>query len=623
MKEAGATIDAGALDRMGSTIHHRGPDNFGATIYKNIGMSHNRLSLLDLSELANQPYENENYILGYNGEIYNYRELKKSLETDRGIKFLTTSDTEVLFHFLINYGIDACLKEIKGMFAFAFYDKQKAELFLARDRFGIKPLYYTSQGKDFYWASEVKVLAKALDLIPDPTKTLLSIGGLGERSKRNTLFKGLYSLEPGCYLRIDSNGDIQRKSYYNPLDDFDSDYYRELDKASSAAIVSEFERLFTGSIERTLVSDVPMGAFVSGGVDSSLIAAVARKKNPDIRLFTANVVGNLSEYEDARVVAEHIDSKLFEYRFEPEMFLRDWVETTYFYESPIVIHTNSVPFGNVAKLAHASGVKAVLTGEGADELFLGYPRLLTQRYNRFALFPDTILKSLYKLVPGLHEYLFPNGKHNLMNFVGNLAHNFESQRLDEDHGKFDSLDKRKRVEQKMTVKMLNEHLITLLHRNDRMGMMSSIEARFPFLDEAVVKFGINLPSKFKIGNSSRFHNYKHPFLIDKWIVRKLAEKYLPKRIVYKKKFGFGMIGHKHIKVKPDFFKNGWLADSLNLDNAALTHLVEQQDPYFIAKLASVEIFGRIFSRHEDRFSISQQVQRHVSLPGVMKHVSNL
>ena len=144
-------------------------------------------------------------------------------------------------------------------------------------------------------------------------------------------------------------------------------------------------------------------------------------------------------------------------------------------------------------------------------------------------------------------------------------------------------------------------------------MMRSIEARFPFLDEELLKFAINLPSRFKIGVSARFHNYKHPFLIDKWIVRKLAEKYLPNSIAYKKKFGFGMFGHKYVRLDNDFFRNGWLTQNLKLDSAALDHLVNAQDPYFVAKLASVEIFGRIFSLNEDHEEISAHVQRHASL----------
>ena len=616
LSEPGKRIDRTALESMGRILQHRGPDNFGLVIDGHVGMSHNRLSILDLSEMANQPYRNENYILSYNGEIYNYIALRNRLEDEFGIDFRTTSDTEVLFHSLANYGIETTLKEIRGMFAFAFYEKRTGVLTLARDRLGIKPLYYTKRAEDFYWASEMKVLAKHLGLSPHPTKTLFAIGGSGERSRRNTLFEGVHAVEPGSYVKVTQGLEITRHSYYSPIDEFDLNYYRDLNRLSRSEVVAEFGRLFAASVEGMMMSDAPMGGFVSGGVDSALIAATARQTHPDVQLFTANVVGSLSEYEDAASVSRHINAKLSQSRFEPDTFIRNWVEATYYYESPIVVHTNAVPLASVAKVARESGVKAVLTGEGADELFLGYPRLLTRRYNRLALFPDTLLKSIYKLVPGLHDYLFPASKHDLMGFVGSLAQNFEAERVAQYNGKLSGLDTRAQDEQKMTIQMLNEHLVTLLHRNDRMGMMNSIEARFPFLDEEVVKFGINLPSKFKIGVEPRFHDYKHPFLVDKWIVRNLAKKYLPKKLAFKKKFGFGMFGHKHVRLEKDFFKNGWLANSLKLDSPVLDHLIDTQDPYFVAKLASVEIFGRIFALNENLDNISDHVQTYAKLRDV-------
>ena len=609
----GSLVAPDLLRAIGDTMTHRGPDNFGFVVFEKIGMTHNRLSLLDLSAAANQPFQNSDYILSYNGEIYNFQAIRKRLENDYGIDFKTTSDTEVLFHSLINDGVEACLKEIKGMFAFAFYDKRKSELWLARDRMGIKPLYYIQHKGGFYWSSEIKALIGNLDVKLDPVKALFSIGGLGERSKENTLFRGLYSVKPGSFLKVDSTGKTRETIYYSALDDFDLDYYRELERQTPSEITDRFESLFVGSVERMLICDAPMGVFVSGGVDSSLIAAVARQRSPDVKLFTANVVGKFSEYADALEVSKHIGAELNESKFEPEMMLSDWADVTYYYESPIVVHTNAIPFARVARLARDMKVKAVLTGEGADELFLGYPRLLTRRYNTIALFPDKVLKSLYKLVPGLTEYLFPTSNNNVANFVGQLAQKFESQRLDEYGDKFDFLNKEKKDEQKMTVKMINEHLVTLLHRNDRMGMMSSIEARFPFLDEDIVKFAVNLPSKFKIGRSRRFHNYKHPFLIDKWILRKIAEKYLPNHIANKKKFGFEMAGHKYTRVDEKFFKDGWLGNCLDLDDASVEYFVRTQNPYFLGKLASVEIFGRIFGLGEKPDDVRLDVMRYIRM----------
>jgi asparagine synthase (glutamine-hydrolysing) len=600
---------------MGKIVTHRGPDNFSVITDNNVGFAHNRLSILDLSPNANQPFVSDSHILAYNGEIYTYREIRRELQEEHGVTFKSTSDTEVLFHSLVHFGVDESLQKIKGMFAFAFYDRRTGVLILARDRFGIKPLYYIKDQTGFYWASEIKVLSKTLNLTPEPIKTLFALGGQGERSKRNTLFRGVFSLEPGSYLRICCGKKVTVTRYYDPVEQFNIHRHDDLNARSTGSVLEEFEELFVASVENMLASDAPMGLFM-GGVDSSLIAAVAKKKNPDIQLFTANVVGQFSEFDDTKVSADHIGAELRDYKFEPDMFLRDWAEATYYYESPIVVHTNSIPMGNVARLAREFGVKAVLTGEGADELFLGYPRLLAERYKHLALLPDKIVKSLYKLVPGLSEYLFPAPSNKIASFLGSLSEGFESQLVDQQSDVLSISKGRRRSEQKMTIKMLNEHLITLLHRNDRMGMMASIEARFPFLDEDLVAFAINLPAKYKIRSSLRFHNHKHPFLVDKWILRKTAEKYLPKSIVYKKKFGFGMFGHKFIEVDAEFFRDGWLSDTLGWDNKTIEHLVETQDRYFVAKLASLEIFGRIFALHQDIEDVTTLILRNIRLENV-------
>ncbi len=599
---------------MGLVMIHRGPDNFGYQLRGRIAMAHDRLSLLDLSEAANQPFANDRYMLCYNGEIYNFKAIREELEREHNVEFKTSSDTEVLFHSLICYGIDETLNRINGMFAFAFYDSDRDRLFLARDRMGIKPLYYYHKSNSLFWASETKAIAKALDLTPDPIRTLHAAANTGEKSIEHSLFKGIFSVNPGCYVTLDANSEPRSATYYDIVDDFDRDLYLELDGQSSEKIVSTFDKMFTESVERMLVSDAPVGAFVSGGIDSSLISAVAAKSNADIKLFTANIIGKYSEFPDVEILSKHLGKQVFDYKFEPEMMLRDWVDVTYYYDCPIVVHVNSIPFSNVARLARDTGVKAVLTGEGADELFLGYPRLLTKRYESIATFPVWAVKSLYGISPKLSGVLFPENGHNPLSFVNKLVQGFELQQMKEKADETLSfLSPRDRREQYLTLNMLREHLVTLLHRNDRMGMMASIEARFPFLDEPIVKFAINLPTKFKIGRTLRFHNYKHPFLIDKWIVRKTAEKYLPKSLVNKKKNGFPMFGHKFIKIKDGFFDNGWIEDSLGLKRSAQEHFVRTQDPYLVAKLASVEIFGRLYSLGQSPEYVKEHVLKNAEV----------
>ncbi len=597
--------------QLGLAMTHRGPDNFGFELRGKVALAHNRLSLLDLSEAGNQPFSNDRYSLIYNGEIYNFQENRERLEKEFNVEFRTTSDTEVLFYSLILDGVDKCLSTSKGMFAFAFYDELEQTLWLARDRMGIKPLYIYQSNGALYWASEIKALARTLGLQPDPVRTLFAANNMAEKSAEYTLFKGLKSLQPGSYLQIKGGGDPKEVIYYDVVDDFDIDYYKELDRKGPNEILSDFDGMFSDAVRRMLISDAPVGAFVSGGIDSSLISAVASGFNDDIKLFTANVVGKYSEFDDVQTLAKHIGKDVYEYRFEPAMMLRDWAAVTYHYDCPIVVHVNALPFSNVARLARDSNVKAVLTGEGADELFLGYPRLLTQRYDKLAAMPKNAVESLYKASPKLHSYVFGNNGDTPIAFLNKLVQGFElqqvEQRADE---KLNCLSKRDRREQYMTIKMLREHLITLLHRNDRMGMMSSIEARFPFLDEEIVRFAINLPAKYKIGRTNRFYNYKHPFLIDKWIVRKTAEKYLPDQIVRKKKQGFPMYGHKFLTIKDGFFRDSWVADSLGLSNKAQSYILQTQDPYFVAKMASVDIFGRIYAMGHSIEDVSRHIQEY-------------
>ena len=576
--------------------------------------STNRLSLLDLSEAANQPFFNDNYVLSYNGEIYNFREIRKRLAREYDLEFRTSSDTEVLFYSLIHDGIDKCLDHLRGMFAFAFYDQEHERLYLARDRMGIKPLYYYQTDDNFYWASEIKAIVKPLELVPDPVRTLFAANNMAERSTEYTLFKKVRSVRPGAYMNIDPSGRGKEVVYYDVVDDFDSSMYRDIDDQPAYKVLSTFDEMFTRSVDSMLVSDAPIGAFVSGGIDSSLISAIAVKCNADVKLFTANVIGRYSEYSDVEILSKHLNKQVFESKFEREMVLRDWVDVTYYYECPIVIHVNAIPFAGVAKLAHDSGVKAVLTGEGADELFLGYPDLLARRYRAVAAAPVNALKSIYRLYPKLHKYLFPEAGSTPLAFINNLVQGFHHQRAHErTDEKLKVLSSTQRAHQHLTISMIREHLVPLVYRNDRVGMMSSIEARFPFLDEEIVKFAVNLPAKYKAGRSSRFHNYKHPFLIDKWIVRKTASKYLPDELVSKTKNGFPMYGHKFIKVKKSFFENGWVIDALGLDSRVQEHLISSEDPYFVAKLASVEIFGRIFGFDQPLDDIKDHVGRHAEI----------
>lgn len=600
------------LDQMLQSQNHRGPDYQGKLYFSNAGFAHNRLSLLDLSSAGNQPFENENYVLVFNGEIYNFIQLKQEL---LAVTYTSTSDTAVLFRALIEWGVDKTVKKLKGMFAFSWYNKNTQELYLVRDRLGIKPLFYSLDNHHTLWfASEIKAILAVVATQPNPVKVLYSSLGVLERSRKSTAWDNINQVEPGTYIYY-NNKNIEEIKYYSVFDTVNQATYNRLNQSSVNDVLSEFENLFAQSVKSMSISDAPMGAFVSGGIDSSIIAKYAIQNNQNLKLFTANVIGKHSEFEDAKDLAKSLNKPLFDYPYQKEMALRDWARVTWHYEAPIVVHFNAIPFSNVAKLAFDHQVKAVLTGEGSDELFLGYSGLITKRYSKFLNLPYTILDKTYSKIPKLKSFLTnTGGSQDLLGVFRKGAQNFTNE-IFYDQGKsvYDFVPKNKTDEHLQTAIMLNEHLVSLLWRNDRMGMIHSIESRFPFLDEDIIAFAMNLPTKFKIKKTLKFHNYKHPFLIDKFLVRKLAASKLPPNLVNKVKKGFPVDGLRNIKVDPVFFKNGTLIEILQLTQDQLIYMCNTTPNYLTSILAAVEIWAKLFIEKKSIDEVDLLVQKYCKI----------
>ena len=604
------------IEDMARIQIHRGPDSTGFAEFEKVLLAHNRLSLIDLNERANQPFRCPDRCLIYNGEIYNYQLIKDELIKNNQVVFTGTSDTEVLFHALIQWGVEKTLKRIKGMFAFAFYDLSSDRLVLARDRIGIKPLFYMQKDGAFYFTSELKALVATQSNLGLHVPRLMqaSLGAL-ENSRKYTAFENIYQLEPGCVLSVDLNkaGAITHETYFKTSDWVDENEWRRLNVMHISEVDSLFSELFENSIKSTLVADAGLGAFVSAGVDSALCAAYSRKYR-SLNLYTANVVGEFSELTGANIIARFCNSNLFAYEFKPDMFVRDWVASTWYYDGPIVVHPSAIPFQNVASLARNNGDKAVITGEGSDELFLGYPRLLTKRFDKLILSPRNLLNTVYSKIPGLKRYLNLTNS-NYFGDTGNMSYDYERNIKEESYKQaftFLKSDPSFR-EQLLTLSMIDNGLHSLLWRNDRMGMMHSIESRFPFLTDEVMRFGINLPVKFKIGLSGRFHNWKHPFLIDKAVVRRLANAVLPKECARKKKEGFPMYGQMFVHVGKALFENGFWQESMQMSNKGIDYMVNHIEPYLLAKLASVEIWGRLFCWKNSIEEVNQLVLKHTRM----------
>lgn len=600
------------IEGMGKAIAHRGPDYTGFYYDDYAAFVHNRLSLVDTSANGHQPFEDETHVLVYNGEIYNHQELRRKHLP--GIQFKSTSDTETLFHLLKQMPLIDCCRILEGMFAFAWYSKKTREIAIVRDRLGIKPLFYSFKNNGFQFASEQKGLLAQSDYEIDSAKVLNATLGELEYTRKHTAFKDLFQLIPGNILTYNQReNSFQESAFFSLTDLVDQQAYHRLHGASSNELLEEFEDIFTASVNKMLMSDVPMGAFVSGGIDSSLIASIAAKSK-HLDLFTADVTGKYSELKYSRMLAAQLQSPLHVHVHEPEDLISKLVETIWYYGSPIVVHANSIPFQGVAKLARQTGVKAVLSGEGADELFLGYPRLLTRKWDKLIQLPFNLTTIMYKKVPGLTRYLNLN-KQNFDRDLLYLPFNMERQTNDRSYVEaFDFVkDTSLRNDHVLSLEMLGRGLHSLLWRNDRMGMMHSIEARFPFLNEQVLQFAINLPINQKIALTKRFHNYKHPFLIDKFIVRKLAEKHLSNELIYRKKAGFPLYGLLNMKVKSGLFQNGFLQQLFQLDNKGLKTFEQELDPYLKAKLACVEVWGRLFDQKESAESVQQLVLSQLSV----------
>lgn len=600
------------IESMGKAIAHRGPDYTGYYADDHASFVHNRLSLVDVSANGHQPFEDDTHVLVYNGEIYNHQELRHQYLPH--IQFKSTSDTETLFHLLKQMPLIDCCRKLEGMFAFAWYSKQTHEVALVRDRLGIKPLFYSFKNNGLQFGSEQKALIVQFEYEIDSAKVLNATLGELEYTRRHTAFKDLYQLIPGTIITYQLQANtFQESAFFSLTDLVDTDLYHRLHKASDNELLDEFETIFTAGVNKMLMSDVPMGAFVSGGIDSSLIASIASASKP-LQLFTADVKGKYSELKYSSMLAKLLQSPLHVHEHAPDDLVSKFVETIWYYGSPIVVHANAIPFQGVAKLARQQGVKAVLSGEGADELFLGYPRLLTRKWDKLIQLPFNFTTALYKKVPGLTRYLNLN-KQNFDRDLLYLPFNMERQTNDRSYLEaFDFVkDTAVRNDHVLSLEMLGRGLHSLLWRNDRMGMMHGIEARFPFLDEQVLQFAINLPIHQKIALTKRFHNYKHPFLIDKYIVRKLAEKRLPNELIYRQKAGFPLYGILNMKVKTQFFHNGFLQQLLQLDNRGLQTFEQEADPYLKAKLACVEVWGRLFQLKEPMESIMQLVAEKIDV----------
>ncbi len=536
------------INRMTGVMRHRGPDGEGVFRDPYCTLGHKRLSIVDLAAGA-QPMGNEDGSLQitYNGEIYNHAALRPALEA-AGHRYRTRCDTETILHAYEQYG-RGCVERFRGMFAFAVWNGAEPKLFCARDRLGIKPFYYWFDGRTFVFGSEIKVLLEHPAVSARLEDAALAEHlALGYSSDERTLFAGIKRLMPGHTLELGAEGALDIRQYWDvPLPETAE---RRSDEEWIEACREGFER----SVEQRLMADVPLGMFLSGGVDSGSVAAtIKRLRDAPVKTFSVGYAEQeFSELDYARQVAERIGTDHHEVRVGRDDFF-DALPGLVWHEDEPIVWPSSVSLHFVSKLAEQQ-VKVVLTGEGADELFAGYGRyrfyLLNERWVRpYGLLPGFLRRAIRGMVetsPLLRADLRRKLGHTI---VGRDA-SFESLYIDnfqaafsagqqaellrrgggEPHGSYLRWwrsSEGARPLQRLLYADLKTYLVELLMKQDQMSMSASIESRVPFLDHSFVELAAAMPDHMKLRGST-----------GKYVFKKVAEKLIPREIIYRKKMGF-------------------------------------------------------------------------------------
>lgn len=536
-RDAGRPCDAATILAMRDVFAYRGPDEAGLHVDGPAGLGHRRLSIIDLGG-GQQPMPNESGTLwlSYNGEIYNYREIRDDLSA-RGHRFRTSSDTEVILALYEAYGED-CVQAMNGMFAFAIWDSAKRSLFLARDRMGVKPLYYADTPDGFVFASEIKSIFESGLIAPEwRTEATSEYLYFRQVAGPDTLFKGVTSLPPGHTMTV-RDGRIESRSYWSPLPSDPPTTLRYEDA------LAEFAALLDDAVRMRLVSDVPVGTFCSGGVDSSLVTAIAtRFKSEPINTYSIGFdESDFDESEYARQVSDHCGTMHHQLRVGNVQYADLFPKMVWHNDEPLDF-ANSVHIFALSELAKQS-VTVVLTGEGSDELFAGYPRYRIPGLARSYGFVPSPVRQLVTTLSGDHrlakldryaaaapaDVMAYNSSYLAPEMVGQIApgHRKAGIAFREaclERGASLGLDP---VSQ---LSLLDQQtfLVSILHRQDKMSMAASIESRVPFMDYRLVEFANRLPSEFKIRRGS-----------GKAIVKDRARQLLPPGIVDRRKSGFGV-----------------------------------------------------------------------------------
>ena len=652
------------IERIQVSLAHRGPDDSGVYEDKDMGvaLAHARLSILDISSLGHQPMLSPEMgvVLVFNGEIYNFAEIRKDLE-DNGVCFKSRSDTEVLLHlYLANRnhvdGVAKMLRRLNGIFTFAIWDNDKKSMLLARDALGVKPLYYRADEKGFVFASEIKALL--------PWQKESGSAKREKAKKRNTIYnegfekldaaeidryltflwcpgegtpsKFVRKLCPGEAMWVKSGEIVERFTWYE-LPVFESkkpESVQNFTPRNSArnglnrkdAILGT-EEFLRQAVHRQMVADVPLGAFLSGGLDSSSVVAFAREQNPDIRCFTIDVAGAgeegiVDDLPYAQRVADHLKVPLEIVKVDASLMANDLEEMVFQLDEPLA---DPAPLNvlYISRLARKQGIKVLLSGAGGDDIFTGYRRhraLMSEKY--FALLPKPVLKAIegfstkfdqrrvfFRRLRKLLNGVSLEGDARIINYFRwidrcDLMDLYSAEfrtalgEVSVESPMFEFLadlpTHRSRLDRMLALEQrffLGDHN---LNYTDKMSMAEGVEVRVPFLDLDLVDFASSIPDKFKQRRGE-----------GKWVLKKAMEPYLPNDVIYRPKSGFGAPLRKWMQNELRELLRDYLSPlSINrrgiFDSGKVQNLISRNDTgeidvsYTLLSLLCIEIWCRRF-----------------------------
>lgn len=567
-------LSSNHIDDMVKTLHHRGPDanNISFSHAKNVLFGHTRLSIIDLSNGGSQPMitSSGRFIISFNGEIYNFQYLKKTIEKiNPNIYFKGNSDTEVLLNYIEIFGIDKALEDAEGMFAFALWDEKEKSLILARDRAGEKPLYYGVHDEILYFSSELKAIQAKInqfEICHDAIRLLLKYNCI---PAPKTIYKGFFKVEPSTYL-IFNNPDHNPivKRYFKP-----SNQFNNIDFSNDSSVLDLFDDVMSKAVQSQMVSDVPLGAFLSGGIDSSLVTAFMQE-NSSKPIKTYSIGFDDKSYNEAPF-AKKISSAIG--TDHNELYIDEKSMTDLIFELPNIYcepfsDSSQIPTYFVSKFASES-VKVALTGDAGDEIFGGYNRYLFAKnyFKKLRCLPKTsrhIFAKTIKNIPSnkisstgafLYKVLNKKAPSDLGGKLHKLAAALEAENLNQLHDintthwnenseiyfnknfKMPYLYRSNAGVINSVNDMLKADFYGYLHDDnlckvDRASMAVSLETRVPFLDKNIINFANSIPFNFKIRENNT-----------KWILKKSLYAKIPKSLFDRPKAGFAIPIHNWLR----------------------------------------------------------------------------